>query len=70
MPLAAAPKPVPPPNPLPPTPVTNTGHEAYPFAGDPPQGHEQGVIFNSFLTTQQQGLYGKFAGFYPDYQRT
>lgn len=68
MPLAAAPKPVPPPPaPLPPTPVTHTGHEAYPFAGDPPQGHEQAIIFNSFSTPEQQGLYSKFAGFGQDY---
>ncbi len=68
MPLAAAPKPVPPPpTPPPPTPVTHTGHEAYPYAGDPPQGHEQGIIFNSFPTSEQKGLYSRFAGFGQDY---
>ncbi len=66
MPLAAAPKPGPPP-PVPPTPITNTGHEAYPYAGDPPQGHEQGIIYNSFSTPEQQGLYSKFVGFRQDY---
>lgn len=66
MPLAAAPEPVPPPPtpPPPPNAPTHTGHEAYPFAGDAPTGHEQGIIFNSFATPEQKGLYNKFVGFY------
>lgn len=69
MPFAAAPKPVPPPPTLPPpTPPTHTGHEAYPFAGDVPTGHEQGIIFNSFGTPEQKGLYSRFAGFGQDYR--
>ena len=69
MPFASAPKPPPPAGPAPPYVPTQTGHEGYPFAGDPPQGHEQGVIYNSFPTSQQQGLYNKFVGFYQDYRK-
>ncbi len=70
-PFAAAPKPVPPPPPTPPTcSAPCTGHEAYPFAGIPPQSHEQATMYNTFPTPQQQGLYSKFVGFYQGYSVT
>ncbi len=46
-----------------------TGHEAYPFHGDPPSGHEQAVFHGTLSTTGQHLLYSKFVGFYQDYAK-